>query len=122
MIKTKGLTHLHLMVRDLQRSLKFYKEVFGLEERFWGSEELVFLNTPGAKDMIALHQAKDDDERCGQSGGLLHFGFELETKEDLDRAIKEIIAAGGTLEQRGEFMPGLPYAYVADPDGYQIEL
>jgi hypothetical protein len=26
------------------------------------------------------------------------------------------------LLRRGEFAPGLPYAYVADPDGYEIEI
>jgi catechol 2,3-dioxygenase-like lactoylglutathione lyase family enzyme len=34
MIRTRGLTHIHLMVRDLDRSLTFYQRVFGLEERF----------------------------------------------------------------------------------------
>ena len=28
MIKTEGLTHIHLMVRTLERSLRFYQEVF----------------------------------------------------------------------------------------------
>jgi predicted enzyme related to lactoylglutathione lyase len=31
MIVTRGLTHIHLMVRDLDRSLAFYKRVFGLD-------------------------------------------------------------------------------------------
>lgn len=34
MIRTQGLTHIHLMVRDLERSLTFDQRVFGLEERF----------------------------------------------------------------------------------------
>jgi catechol 2,3-dioxygenase-like lactoylglutathione lyase family enzyme len=34
MIRTQGLTHIHLMVRDLDRALTFYQRVFGLEERF----------------------------------------------------------------------------------------
>ena len=33
MIKTQGLTHIHLVVGDLDRSLAFYKNVFGLEEK-----------------------------------------------------------------------------------------
>jgi len=121
MIKTLGLTHLHLMVSDIHRSLAFYKTVFGLEEKFWGGDEMVFLNTPGSNDLIALHQATDDDEP-GSSGGLSHFGFQLQNKDDLDDAIAQIEAAGGRLKERGEFMPGLPFAYVADPDGYEIEL
>jgi len=121
MIKTLGLTHLHLMVSDIQRSLKFYQRVFGMEVRFWAGKDLVFLNTPGANDMIALHQA-EAGQPTGASGGILHFGLQLEKKDDLEHAINEVIAAGGALKKRGEFTPGMPFAYVTDPDGYEIEL
>ena len=33
-IETEGLTHFHLFVADLDRSLRFYREAFGLEEMF----------------------------------------------------------------------------------------
>ncbi len=121
MIKTCGLTHLHLMVRDVQRSLAFYQTVFGMEIRFWAGAGLVFLNTPGANDLIALHQA-EEGHPTGASGGILHFGLQLENKDDLEHAISEIVAAGGALKKRGEFTPGMPFAYVSDPDGYEIEL
>jgi len=121
MIKTLGLTHLHLMVNDIQRSLKFYQRVFGMEVRFWAGKDLVFLNTPGANDMIALHQA-EEGQPTGASGGILHFGLQLEKKDDLEHAINEVIAAGGALKKRGEFTPGMPFAYETDPDGYEIEL
>ena len=121
MIKTRGLTHIHLMVSDIQRSLSFYQTVFGMEVRFWAGDGLVFLNTPGSNDTIALHQS-EGDEPTGASGGITHFGFQLKDGADLDRAISEVVAAGGALKKRGEFMPGLPFAYVSDPDGYEIEL
>jgi catechol 2,3-dioxygenase-like lactoylglutathione lyase family enzyme len=121
MIKTCGLTHLHLVVKDLQRSLDFYKSVFGMEESFRASDSLVFLNTPGSNDAIALHQA-EGDVQTGSSGGILHFGFKLENRADLESAISEVVAAGGALKKRGEFRPGMPFAYVSDPDGYEIEL
>lgn len=121
MIKTLGLTHIHLMVKDLQRSLSFYKTVFGLEVKFWAGEGLVFLNSPGSSDLIALHQA-ERDQSTGSGGGILHFGFQLQDRADLESAISEVVAAGGTLKRRGEFTPGLQFAYVSDPDGYEIEL
>jgi catechol 2,3-dioxygenase-like lactoylglutathione lyase family enzyme len=121
MIKTHGLTHIHLVVKDVRRSLDFYKSVFGMQEKFWAGPTLVFLNTPGSNDLIALHQSTGD-QPTGSSGGILHFGFQLDKTSDLDSAISEVVAAGGVLEKRGEFGPGMPFAYVADPDGYQIEL
>ena len=121
MIKTLGLTHIHLVVKDLKRSLDFYQTVFGMEVKFWAGEGLVFLNTPGSNDLITLHQA-EGDQPTGSSGGILHFGFQLENRADLESAISKVIAAGGALKKRGEFTPGMPFAYVADPDGYEIEL
>jgi predicted enzyme related to lactoylglutathione lyase len=35
---------------------------------------------------------------------------------DIDAAVDEVERAGGKLLRRGEFSPGYPYAYVADPD------
>ena len=34
MIRTEGLTHIHLIVRDLSQSANFYQRVFGMEEMF----------------------------------------------------------------------------------------
>lgn len=121
MIKTQGLTHLHLAVRDLQRSMAFYKTVFGMEERFWDGPAMVFLNTPGSKDTITLRQA-GPDEIVGPAGGIGHFGFRLADRSDLDAAVREIAGAGGKVLEQGQHPSGERYAYVADPDGYIIEL
>lgn len=64
----------------------------------------------------------EDPATAGLSGGVAHFGFRLVDPNDIDRAIAEVERAGGRLLRRGEFAPGLPYAYVADPDGYEIEI
>jgi catechol 2,3-dioxygenase-like lactoylglutathione lyase family enzyme len=121
MIRTKGLTHIHLIVRDMERSLRFYSGAFGMREQFRGGDEMVFLNTPGSNDLITLHEDPDAADVAGTSGGIAHFGFSL-TKGDLESAIKEVKKAGGKLLERGEHSPGVPYVYVADPDGYVIEL
>jgi catechol 2,3-dioxygenase-like lactoylglutathione lyase family enzyme len=121
MIRTKGLTHIHLIVRDIKRSLRFYKTVFGMEVRFKSGRNLVFLNTPGRTDLVTLHFDSGLADIAGTSGGISHFGFER-VKTDLDSAIQDVETAGGKLLERGEHAPGVPYAYVADPDGYVIEL
>ena len=41
---------------------------------------------------------------------------------DIDAAVEEVKRAGGKLVKRGEFAPGCPFAYVHDPDGYEIEI
>jgi catechol 2,3-dioxygenase-like lactoylglutathione lyase family enzyme len=122
MIKTQGLTHIHLMVRDLERSLRFYREVFGMRERFREGPTMVFLNTPGSQDSITLNEDPSKLEVAGQSGGIAHFGFRLANNSDLDAAVQAVERFGGRLLSRGEHAPGIAYAYVADPDGYVIEL
>jgi catechol 2,3-dioxygenase-like lactoylglutathione lyase family enzyme len=122
MVRTRGLYHIHLVVRDLARSLRFYQSVFGLDERFRAGPKMVFLSTPGAQDLITLNEDPAEAEHAGEHGGIAHFGFKLVDERDLDAAIAEVEAAGGRLLRRGEHAPGAPFAYVADPDGYEIEL
>jgi catechol 2,3-dioxygenase-like lactoylglutathione lyase family enzyme len=118
-IETEGLTHIHLFVADLDRSLRFYHDVFGLEEMFRDGPTMVFLCPPNSADTITLNEVP---EKAGRAGGVDHFGFRLVDKTQLGRAIEEVERAGGRLLERGEHAPGSPYAYVVDPDGYTIEL
>jgi catechol 2,3-dioxygenase-like lactoylglutathione lyase family enzyme len=121
LIKTQGLTHIQLSVRDLGSSIGFYKSVFGMEVDVSRSDEtLVFLRTPGARDTITFRQAQPG-EVVGSGGGLEHIGFRLQNRADLEAALSEVTAAGGKVLERGEHAPGLHYAYVSDPDGYVIE-
>ena len=119
MIATQGLTHINLLVADVKRAKAFYETVFGLEEMFWDGPDLVFMRPPGTQDTITLQQSPNASRG---PGNIDHFGFRLADRSDLDRAIKEVIAAGGSLIERGEHEPGRPFAYVADPDGHVIEL
>ena len=119
MIETKGLTHIHLFVADVERSKRFYETVFGFKELFREGPKMVFLQPPGTADLITLNEVPG---RVGKPGPIEHFGFRLVDKKDLARAIDEVIKAGGQLLERGEHEPGRPFAYVADPDGHMIEL
>lgn len=122
MIKTSGLTHIHLIVRDLQTALGFYQHVFGMEERFRDGPNMVFLNTPGSDDLITLNEDPSEAGNAGNNGGVGHFGFRLAEGVSLDQAIEDVERFGGRLESRGAHGPGHEYAYVRDPDGYLIEL
>jgi catechol 2,3-dioxygenase-like lactoylglutathione lyase family enzyme len=44
--------------------------------------------------------------------GLTHISLAV---RDLEREVGKVL-------RRGEFAPGFPFAYVADPDGYEIEI
>jgi catechol 2,3-dioxygenase-like lactoylglutathione lyase family enzyme len=118
MVKTFGLTHLALAVRDVERSLRFYQQVFGVEAYF-REDSRIHVKTPGCHDVITFDQTASAPGTCG---GILHFGFRLRTPSDIDEAVRAVESAGSELLRRGEFSPGFPYAYVADPDGYEVEI
>ena len=120
MVETEGLTHVQLVVRDVHRALAFYQRVFGMEIQHWDGDDMVFLRTPGRRDTLTL--SGGDPHRAGAPGGVDHIGFRLVDKSALDHAIDEVVAAGGRLIELGENPPGRRYAYVADCDGYVIEL
>ena len=122
MVKTAGLSHIQLVVRDLDRSLAFYTRVFGMKEQFREGKHMVFLSTPGAHDLITLNQDLKNLKRAGDNGGMNHFGFRLIDAAEMDAAVVDVTNGGGTLIARGEHAPGVLYAYVKDPDGYVIEL
>lgn len=118
MVEVKGITHINLVVSDLRRAKTFYQAVFGLEEMFSPGPGLVFLKVTGSDDVIALHESVD----AHGANKIDHFGFRLADEAQRERAIEEVIAAGGSFVERGSHGPGNPYVYVRDPDGYMIEL
>ena len=118
MIRTYGLTHIALAVRDLERSLRFYESVFGVTVAYRDTKS-VQLQTPGSHDVIVLEEGRVG---VGQMKGVSHFGFRLVDPKDIDAAVEAVRQAGGTIVDRGEFAPGEPYLFAKDPDGYTIEV
>lgn len=118
MVKTYGLTHVALAVRDVARALAFYRKVFGAVV-VHRDEGFVQLQTPGSRDVIVLEK---NAASAGRAGGIAHIGFRLTDPGDLDAAARAVERAGGRILERGEFVPGEPYLFAADPDGYAVEI
>jgi catechol 2,3-dioxygenase-like lactoylglutathione lyase family enzyme len=117
-VPTHGLTHIALAVADPDRSVEFYKKVFGVREYFRDANTIQVLG-PGPHDVIAFERRPAE---AGARGGIIHFGFRLTKPDDIDGAVAAVQDAGGAIFSRGEFAPGLPYAFARDPDGYEIEI
>lgn len=118
MIKMHGLTHISLAVKDPDRSLKYYQQVFGVQE-YDRDENSIQVLGPGPHDVIAFER---DPRAAGKPGGIAHFGFRLATPKDIENAVSEVKRGGGKILCRAEFAPGSPFVYVAAPDGYEIEI
>lgn len=118
MIKTYGLTHIALAVKDAKRAFEFYREVFGVK-KVYESGRFIQAQTPGSRDILVFDESAP---RMGKRGGVEHFGFRLTKPEDIEPAAKAVKKAGGRILDRGEFCPGEPYLFCVDPEGYVVEI
>ncbi len=117
-VKTHGLTHVALAVRDPQRSLRFYQAVVGVIP-VYEQRDFVQAQTPGSRDVLVFERKP---RQAGKRGGVAHFGFRLRRSADISQALAAIRAAGGTIRHHGQFVPGEPYVFFTDPDGYEVEI
>jgi catechol 2,3-dioxygenase-like lactoylglutathione lyase family enzyme len=117
-VKTHGLTHIALAVRDPQRSLRFYQAVLGVVP-VYQQRDFVQAQTPGSRDVLVFERKP---RQAGRGGGVAHFGFRLLRAADIAKALEAVRSAGGAIREHGEFVPGEPYVFFADPDGYEVEI
>jgi catechol 2,3-dioxygenase-like lactoylglutathione lyase family enzyme len=117
-VRTHGLTHVALAVRDPARSFEFYRRVLGVVEVYRG-EAFLQAQTPGTRDVLVFERSGPD---AGRRGGVRHFGFRLRTPGDLPPVLAAIRESGGEIRDQGEFVPGEPYVFFKDPDGYDVEI
>ena len=117
-VRTFGLTHVALAVRDPQRSLRFYQAVLGVVP-VYEDPNFVQAQTPGSRDVMVFERKP---RRAGKPGGVAHFGFRLRRPSDIARACEAVKSAGGVIRDQGEFIPGEPYVFFNDPDGYEVEI
>jgi catechol 2,3-dioxygenase-like lactoylglutathione lyase family enzyme len=128
-IEIRGIDHVVLRIRDLERSLAFYCGVLGCrEERRVESLGLVQLRAgSGLIDLVPV------DSPLGRAGGippgeegrnLDHFALQLE-RFDPKAVRAQLAAAGlepGEVAQRYGAEGTGPSLYLRDPDGNTVEL
>ena len=117
--KTFGLTHIALKVRDIERSVEFYRDVFGCKTMYLETD-FAQITTPGSSDVIVFERSKKAGRAKGD--GIIHFGFRLTEPIDIEIVRSAVEAAGGKVKEFGEFQPGAPYLFFDDPDGYEVEV
>ena len=119
---------IHSMIRvlDEQRSLDFYRQAFGLEiaQRLdFPAFTLVYLSNAETGFELELTINKGRDEPYDRGNGYGHLAVSV---EDVDAEHARFTAAGLNPRKLVEFAPGgeviARFFFVADPDGYEIEV
>ena len=123
MTKAKKLLHTRYRVNDLERTVKFYKEVLGLEEtrrhKSPRGSELVFLKAPHSEELIELCYFPSSGPVQVQPD-LTHLAFEVDSLEEFG---KHIATKGIRFSDGPHLKPdGGGIAFIDAPEGYEIEL
>jgi lactoylglutathione lyase len=121
----KSLVHTCLRVLDPDASVRFY-EALGFArtgQLNFDSAYNVYLGLPGDGDKLELTVNVGQTEPYDLGSGYNHFAV---TVDDIDATLAEL-AGIGVAPEKPAYRPGgredLPrIAFVADPDGYRIEL
>src|SRR5688500_10315595 len=119
-----GLNHAVLFVADLDRSLQFYTEVFGMEVVVREPRaNAAFLRLPRSgnhHDLGLFGVGSEAGPTRRAASGLYHLSWQLDTVDELIEARQSLVEAGA---YTGESSHGATKSvYGADPDGNEFEL
>ncbi|MBI2927336.1 MAG: VOC family protein [Verrucomicrobia bacterium] len=123
-MKVRKLLHTRYRVNDLERTLKFYKDVLGLEEvrrhKSPRGSELVFLKAPESEETIEICSFPASGPVQVQPD-LTHLAFEVDSLEAFGQHLASLglkYSDGPTLRSDGTG----GFAFIDAPEGYEIEL
>jgi lactoylglutathione lyase len=122
-MKVGKLLHTRYRVNDLERTVKFYREILGLAEvkrhKSPRGSELVFMQADGSEELIELcHFPGSEPVKCQPD--LTHLAFEVESLEEFAKHLAKLglkYSDGPTTSSTGT-----TFAFVDAPEGYEIEL
>ena len=115
--------HVHLKVADLERSLRFYRDVLGFEVMQQVGSSAAFLSAGGYHHHLGLNTWESAGGKPPPLGttGLYHAAIVYPTRAALADALRRLIAAGIPLDGASDH--GVSQAlYLHDPDENGIEL
>jgi catechol 2,3-dioxygenase len=115
--------HVHLKVANLERAVRFYAGVLGLEVMQWYGDEAAFLSAGGYHHHIALNTWESLGGSPPPPGttGLYHTAIVYPTRAALATALRRVLAAEIPLQGAADH--GVSESiYLSDPDENGVEL
>jgi len=122
-MKVGKLLHTRYRVDDLERSVKFYRDILGLAEvkrhKSPRGSELVFMGADGSEELIELcHFPGSEPVKCPPD--LTHLAFEVDSLVEFEKHLAKhgLKFSDGPITSSA----GTTFAFVDAPEGYEIEL
>ncbi|MBI2553280.1 MAG: VOC family protein [Candidatus Rokubacteria bacterium] len=123
-LKVQELGHVSLFVKDLEASIRFYRDILGLRDVGRGKNGRIafFSAGPHHHDLSIEVARADGPERPRGAPGLYHIAFQVgTTREALDAARRWVEAHGLTPFGEVNARDSASFS-IRDPDGHEIEL
>lgn len=123
-MRAHHLGHVVFYVRDLQRSLGFYRDLVGFKEvgRAFGGRAAALTSGRTHHEMLLIEVGDAPGPPQGQRIGLYHIGIKVgDSLDELRTAKEELEAAGVTVEGASDHTV-TKSLYLRDPDGNEVEL
>lgn len=122
MIKTEGLDHIAITVKDVQKTIEWYKDIIELERVHADKWDGVPVFMVASGSGLAIFPADNTLNESGPAKEKIyvkHFAFRVD-KENFERA-KKIYREKNLEHNIADH--GICYSiYTTDPDGYIVEL
>lgn len=119
------MNHAVLYVRDVQRSVDFYRDVLGFRVVNEMPGRAAFLQAPASNNdhdlgLFAIGPDAEDSRAGKRMVGLYHVAWEVDTLDELERIAHKLAEAGALA---GASDHGTTKAlYAKDPDGLEFEV
>jgi len=119
------LNHAVLYVRELARSVAFYRDVLGFEVVLETAGQAAFLRADGSANdhdlgLFAVGERATASPAGRGSVGLYHLAWEVDTLADLDRLAGRLAEAGALVGASDHSTTKSLYGH--DPDGLEFEV
>ncbi len=110
----------HLVVANLEESLRFYREMLGFKVSFQDGDTAT-LSADGQTPLLRLTGRQDATPRPPGTTGLYHFAILVPTRADLGRSLQRLMDLGYPLQGAADHLVS-EALYLGDPDDNGIEI
>lgn len=122
----KHINHVTINVKNVEASLKFYRDILGLEQLNivnMGDHELIYLALPGGTrlELITYFGSNKDSEVTPTNSGIFrHIAFEVDDVNTVEKLLLEN-GIDVTLSVTNVPKLGVSIILVKDPNGVELE-
>ena len=123
-MKAHYLGHVVFYVKDLERSLAYYRDLLGFKEvgRVFNGKAAALTSGRTHHELLLIHVGDAPGPSTGPRRGLYHIGIKVgDSLEELRTAKRELEQAGITIDGMSDHTVSQSL-YLRDPDGNEVEL